>query len=194
MAYVTPEMINEMRDRYGNPRHLSMSYEILPSEMEMVRGSRKNARNHDITMFIFHDRSYSKFAAIAKHMFPQGVFRAPSGGANPGESLQEAALREAMEETGLEIVLDRFILLINAHFTTGAEAEDWRSLVFTAFCQDGELNPIDKLEVREAIWLSVDELQGPVRRKLLETGMGLFAYRVALHDASIREIGKLRGA
>ena len=192
MAYVTEEMIRELEERYGRPRHLSLTFEIRPPEMKMLQGSKKHDRNHDITMFIFRDRSYREFAGIAKHMFPAGAYRAPSGAAHPGEDLEEGAVREALEETGLEIELDRFILYIHALFTCGPESERWRSLVFTAFPQGGELAHRDEDEIRETKWITLRELQGPIRAQLLDTGMGLFAYRVALHDASVEEIGKLR--
>ncbi len=192
MAYVTDEMIREMEGKYGSPRHLSLSFEIKPPEMIMLRGSKKHDRNHDLTLFIFRDRGYREFAGIAKHMFPAGAFRAPSGAANPGEALEAAALREAREETGLEIALDRFILHIHARFTCGPTVEDWRSLVFTAFRDGGELAHQDEEEIRETRWVTLEELQGPIREKLLATGMGLFAYRVALHDAAAEEIARLR--
>ncbi len=193
MAYVSEEMVWRMEEKYGRPRRLSLVSEIKPPEMDMLRGSKKNGRNHDITMFIFRDRRCREFAAIAKHMFPPGAWRAPSGGADPGESLEAGALREAREETGLEIELDRFILYIDVLFTCGSASEPWRSLVFTAFRDRGELEHQDEEEIRETRWITLEELQGPVREVLLATGMGLFAYRVALHDASAAEIRKLRG-
>ncbi|NPV60628.1 MAG: NUDIX hydrolase [Actinobacteria bacterium] len=125
-------------------------------------------------------------------MFPEGAYRAPSGAANLGEDLEAGALREALEETGLEIEIDRFILHIHARFTCGPMVENWRSLVFTAMQTDGELQHRDMEEIRETKWVTLEELQGPIREKLLATGMGLFAYRVALHDASVEEILKLR--
>jgi len=191
MAYVTDEMIMEMEKRYGQPRRISMTYEINPPEMSMLKGSRKHERNHDVTMFIFRDYRYEEFAAIAKHMFPPGAYRAPSGAAHPGEDLEQGAIREAKEETGLDIELDRFILHIDVRFTRGPEAEDWRSFVFTAFFADGELRHLDEEEIKETRWVSLEELQGPIRKVLLDTGMGLFAYRVALHDAAVEEIGKM---
>jgi 8-oxo-dGTP diphosphatase len=192
MAYVTDEMIMEMEKRYGQPRHLSVSFEITPPEMIMLQGSRKHDRNHDVTMFIFRDYRYVEFAAIAKHMFPPGAWRAPSGAANPGEELEAGAIREAKEETGLDIELDRFILHIHTRFTCGPESEYWRSLVFTAFVTGGELGHLDQEEIRETSWVSLEELQGPVRKVLLSTRMGLFEYRVALHDAAVEEIEELR--
>jgi len=192
MAYITDEMIEKMEERYGMPHHLSMIFEIKPPEMNMLQGSKKHNRNHDVTIFTFKDYSYREFAAIAKHMFPQGAYRAPSGAANPGEDLEAGALREAKEETGLDIELDRFILHIHVRFTCGPIVENWRSLVFTAIHAGGELGHLDEEEIREAKWITLEELQGPIRRMLLDTDMGLFAYRVALHDASVEEIKKLR--
>ncbi|RJP34119.1 MAG: NUDIX hydrolase [Actinobacteria bacterium] len=192
MAYVTNEMIEKMEERYGMPRHLSMTFEIKPPEMNMLQGSKKHDRNHDVTVFIFKDYSYREFAAIAKHMFPKGAYRAPSGAANPGEDLEAGAVREAKEETGLDIALDRFILHIHVRFSCGPVVENWRSLIFTAIQAGGDLGHLDEEEIRETKWVTLEELQGPIRRMLLETDMGLFAYRVALHDASVKEIEKLR--
>jgi 8-oxo-dGTP diphosphatase len=190
--YVAKELVLEMERKYGVPRHLSMTFEISESEFTMLRGSRKHGRNHDITMFIFGDHSCRELAVIAKPMFPPGAYRPPSGAANPGESIEEGAHREAMEETGLEIELDRFILLIHVLFTCGDESENWRSFIFTAFHKGGTIGQHDFEEISETRWASIDELQGKIREILLETGMGLFAYRVALHDASIEEIRKLK--
>jgi len=192
MAYVTNEMIEAMEERYGMPRHLSMNIEIKPPEMNMLQGSKKHDRNHDVTIFIFKDYSYREFAGIAKHMFPNGAYRAPSGAANPGEDLQAGALREAKEETGLDIELDRFILHIHVRFSCGPVVENWRSMIFTAIWSGGELGHLDEDEIRETKWITLEELQGPIRRMLLDTEMGLFEYRVALHDASVEEIEKLR--
>jgi ADP-ribose pyrophosphatase YjhB (NUDIX family) len=185
-------MIQEMEKRYGRPRHLTLTCEIKPPEMSMLQGSKKHGRNHDVTLFIFRDYRYQEIAAIAKHMFPPGAWRAPSGAANPGEDLEAGTLREAREETGLEVTLDRFILHNHVRFDCGLETEYWRSLVFTAMAPEGELGHLDEEEIRETKWISLDELQGPVRQVLLSTGMGLFAYRVALHDAAVEEIEKLR--
>jgi 8-oxo-dGTP diphosphatase len=188
--YVTRELLLDMEDKYGTPRHLSMTFEISPPEFNMLRASRKHGRNHDITMFIFRDHNCQELAVISKPMFPPGAYRAPSGAANPGESIEEGAHREAMEETGLEIELERFILLIHALFTCGDESENWRSFVFTAFKTGGSLGQHDFEEISETKWVSVEELQGGIRKILVGSGMGLFAYRVALHDASIKEVDR----
>ncbi len=192
MTYIKRGQIEEMKKKYGVPRELKMVLEITPPEFNMLCASRKNERSHDITLFIFKDRDYREFAAIAKHFFPVGVYRAPSGAAHPGEDFENGAKREALEETGLEIELDRFILIIHATFTCGPEFEDWTSYIFTAFRKSGRLEHRDKEEISETRWLTLEELQNEVREKLMATDIMLFHYRLALHDYSVEEIKKLR--
>ena len=188
MSYIKPEQVREMMERYGAPRELELSFELTPAEFSMLRSSRKDGRSHDITLFIFRERDYGEFAAIAKPFFPPGVWRAPSGAAHPGEDFETGARREGWEETGLEIEFDRFILLIRVRFTCGPEFEDWTSYIFTAFMSGGDLEPHDTVEIAAVRWLSLDELQSEVREKLKATEMPLFLYRLRLHDESVEEI------
>ena len=193
MSYITSRQVQEMVERFGAPREMEISLELTPAEFSMLCGSRKRERSHDITLFIFREDGGEEFAVIAKPFFPPGVWRAPSGAAHPGESLEEGALREAREETGLEVQLERFILLVRARFTCGPEFEDWTSYVFTARMTGGELQQQDTEEISEVRWLSLEELLGEVREKLRMTGMPLFQYRLRLHDEAAREIRRLRG-
>jgi len=121
-------------------------------------------------------------------MFAPGIFRAPSGAVHPGEDFVVGAEREATEETGMDVSLERFVLLIEAVFTCSGEEEPWTSYVFTALRSAGELSPIDTEEIKEARWITFGELQGPIRAMMLASGAGLFRYRVFLHDASFEAI------
>jgi len=146
-----------------------------------VSGSRCDGRSHDITLFI--ERA-GEWAVIAKPSFPAGVWRAPSGGLHVGEEIEAGALREALEETGLEIALERYLIHIDVTFRDGEAIEPWHSEVFLARAVAGELAPIDTREISAARWMTRDELLGPVRDRLIASGRGLFAYRAALHDAT----------
>ena len=103
--YVDEAVIKEMEERFGRPEVLPLSQEITPEEMALVRSSQKHGRAHDITLFIFQGE---RLALIRKPIHPPGVFRAPSGGLNPKEPFEEGAKREAREETGLEIEIERY--------------------------------------------------------------------------------------
>jgi hypothetical protein len=54
---------------------------------------------------------------------------------------------------------------------------------------NGELDPIDTEEIAEARWATIEELQGPIRAELLETGWDLLRYRVALTDLTVGALG-----
>ena len=58
----------------------------------------------------------NKIIVVAKHFYPKGLFRAPSGGINVGEDFIDGAKREALEETGCEIEISKFLLKTNVQF------------------------------------------------------------------------------
>ncbi len=192
--YVNDKLIKDAEAKFGIPSELRLQYGIDDQELALIRGSRKHERSHDITMFIFPGRpgdgqridGRSKLAVIRKPSFPPGGYRVPSGGAVPGESIEAGAKREALEETGLEIELERYLLRIYATFTCGDQVEKWVTHVFKARAAGGTIKPIDTVEIEDAKCVTLDELQGPIRQILLDTQRGLFAYRVALTDATVR--------
>ncbi|HZP95003.1 MAG TPA: NUDIX hydrolase [Candidatus Limnocylindria bacterium] len=187
--YLTAERLADAARRWGEPRRISLELAIGERERDLVRGSRRDQRSHDVTLFI--ERA-GLWAVIAKPQFPPGVWRAPSGGVHVDEDLEAGALREALEETGLTVALQRYLLHIDARFAYRDEIEPWHSEVFLAPAVAGEIAPIDTHEISGARWMSRDELLGPVRERLLSSGRGLFAYRAALHDAAFEQLDRMR--
>jgi ADP-ribose pyrophosphatase YjhB (NUDIX family) len=86
----------------------------------------------------------------------------PGGRVERGETPQRAAERETLEETGLEVAVDR-LLLVEAYRPKDV------SFVFGARVVGGALEP-QLGEIAEVGWLSRDELAGSSRRlhRLLE--------------------------
>ena len=185
--FIAAASVREWERRYGTPIVREREQTISRAEMDMVLGSRKHGRSHDITMFIF---AGERLALIAKHSFPPGGFRAPSGGLEPGEVLEQGAPREAKEETGLDIALERYVLRIEAVFTEGHRTQPWVSHVFTARRVGGQLEPIDRHEIARATYATVADLQGRIRDILLATERPLLRYRVYLTDETIAAIQK----
>lgn len=182
MTFLTEAMLAAAARRWGEPRRLTLEFPISAGERDLVRGSRgRKERSHDITLFI---ERRGRYAVIAKPTFPEGAWRAPSGGLVSGEDLDAGARREALEETGLDVELVRYLIRIDARFDFGDDVEGWHSHVFLARAMAGELEPRDRREIRAAKWATRDEVQGPIRDALLATGRGLFRYRVALTDAT----------
>lgn len=179
--YIQEKAIKELETLYGVPQEITVEQEITLPEMRMLKASQKNGRAHDFTFFIIDNED--RVAVIRKHSHPPGFYRAPSGGINPGEDLLRGMLREALEETGVEIRFERYILRIKARFKCNETSVFWVSHIFTAVPLSTLLCPLDTDEIKEAKWVSWEELQGPIRENLRNSPLKLFHYRVVLTDA-----------
>jgi 8-oxo-dGTP pyrophosphatase MutT (NUDIX family) len=98
--------------------------------------------------------------------------------------------REALEETGLRVELQRYLVDATAHFVYEPYEVPWRTHVFLATTDDDELSPQDTEEIQAARWSTLPELSGPLRERLLTTGRAFWRYRVALHDAAAEALGR----
>jgi len=181
--YVTHRLIQEAADIYGYPPVVHMHAPVDHQEFEFIRSTQHYGRCHDITMFIFKG---SKLIVIAKHHYPPGLYRPPSGAIKPGETLEQGALREAYEETGTKIELTRYILQVSANFTDGRGHIPWRSHVFTARYISGEIKPIDTREIREVAIASLDDFEKYKEIIRNKTASGGLNYRARLHDEVLR--------
>jgi 8-oxo-dGTP pyrophosphatase MutT (NUDIX family) len=178
--HLTEEILEPIRERYGRPAILEWEGDI--SEVEYGLATYDPNRMHDVTLFILNG---VRLALIRKHMFPPDVWRPPGGGVKPGEDFVEAVQREAFEETGLNVELERYLVEARARFVYRPPDLDWRTHVFLASTEDEEIEPHDTVEIAEARWGTLEELAGPLRERLLTTGRAFWRYRVALHDAAL---------
>lgn len=180
--YVTPAIIAAAEVRYGTPREIRAEYEITPAELAMIRSSQRDGRAHDVTVCVFDGE---RLAVIAKPSYPPGAFRVPGGALRREEAMDVGALREAHEETGLNGVVQCYLLRVYARFNVGDDGLDWTTHVLMARAADPppspRLSPPDTREIREARWSTLHELNGPIREILLASGRPLFRYRAELH-------------
>ena len=195
--FITAEAIGEIEKKYGRPNERSFAYEMTPSEFEVVRASQKHGRAHDVTLFIFDHSTRGnpddhvdgvRVVVIRKPMYPPGAYRAPSGGVAPGEPFEQGALREAYEETGLIVSLEKYIIRARVLFSNKDRSIDWTSHVFTSSSAGGKLDPIDTHEIAEARWVTVAEMMGRIRDALLASGSTGLRYRSELADAVVRRL------
>jgi ADP-ribose pyrophosphatase YjhB (NUDIX family) len=180
-VHVDDRVLAPVRERYGEPVVLRWSGEI--SDREWAVATHNPARTHDVTLFILDPSQ--RLALIRKPHFTPGVWRPPGGGVKPGEEFADGAVREALEETGLRVELQRYLVASEAAFTNGGRTLEWRTHVLLATTQDEELAPADADEIAGARWGTLAELAGPLREILLATGRAFWRYRVALHDAAL---------
>jgi 8-oxo-dGTP pyrophosphatase MutT (NUDIX family) len=186
--HLTDEILAPVRQRYGEPASLDWEGEVSGREFEIA--TYNPARTHDVTVFILNAAAPGapRLALIRKHPFPPDVWRPPGGGVKEGEDFVEAVLREAYEETGLRVELERYLVETRARFFHGGRVLNWRTHVFLACTSDERIEPHDLEEIAEARWGTLEELAGPLRERLLATGHAFWRYRVALHDAAIAAI------
>ena len=187
MGFVDEAVLAPVRARYVEPQLLRLVQPVDRAELDLVVASGRHGRRHDMTFFAFNGQ---RLALIRKPHFLPGIWRPPSGGIRPGERLEVGVGREAMEELGAEITLERYLVRTEVRFTCGADEIEWRTHVFSATTEATELVPMDTVEIAAARWGSVEELAGPIRAAALATGRGLWEYRVALHDAAIAALSE----
>jgi 8-oxo-dGTP diphosphatase len=175
-----------LRERYGAPVLLEWEGEI--SDEEWAVATYNPERFHDVTLFILDPRR--RLALIRKPHFALEVWRPPGGGIKPGEDPTAGAVREALEETGLHVEIERYLLDAHAVFRNGGRELQWHTHVLLARTQDTELAPDDPGEIADARWGTLDELRGPLREILLATGRAFWRYRTALHDAALEALAR----
>jgi 8-oxo-dGTP pyrophosphatase MutT (NUDIX family) len=186
-VYIQQEALSRLENLYGIPHEMALFQDITEPEMKMLLASQKNGRSHDFTFFISDEDN--KIAVIRKHQHPAGFYRAPSGGAEPDEDLVAAIRREALEETGLSITIVRYLLRLKVAFRCNGINVPWISHVITGRPDTNRLCPVDVKEIKEAKWVSWEQLQGPIRNNLMNSNLGLFHYRVILTDTVASLLG-----
>lgn len=181
--YVTHRHIQEAADRLGYPPVVNMVAPVDPEEYQFIRSTQYYGRCHDVTMFVFRG---TKVLVIAKHHYPKGLYRPPSGAIKLGETLIQGACREAWEETGCKIELTRYLLQINVRFVCGRYHIPWRSHVFVGRHLSGDPKPIDTREIREVKLAGIDEFDTYKEIIRQKTNSGGLNYRARLHDEVIK--------
>jgi ADP-ribose pyrophosphatase YjhB (NUDIX family) len=186
VSHVTAELVAPVVRRFGEPRTWDGSRELTDRDTETILRSTAKDRLHDVTFVIVDG---GEVVVIRKPSFPEGAWRAPSGGIALGESFAAGTLREAREETGLDIELTGYPLVACSIFTHRGEPIPWTTHVVSARAGSRDLAPIDTGEIAGCIWMPVAELLGPVARVLRGSGSALFDYRADLHDEIVHAAG-----
>lgn len=183
MHTLAPAVLADLSRRFGTPAAVALDWAVSPEELQFVRATSKGGtRCHDVTLLIFGPDG--RLALIQKPGYPPGVWRNPGGGVAPGEDVAAGAAREALEETGLTVDLERYLLRAHVTFRApGLAPLPWATHVFTARTSQTELAPRDTGEIRACHWFTLAELTGPIRQAIRQAPRRLLHYRAWLHDA-----------
>jgi ADP-ribose pyrophosphatase YjhB (NUDIX family) len=185
IVHVTEEVLAPVALRFGTPALLEWTGDV--TEREYALATYDPERTHDVTLFILGPGD--RLALVRKPHFAAGIWRPPGGGIKRGEDFIAGAEREALEETGLHVQIERYLVATAARFVHAEHEVDWRTHVLLARTPETTLAPRDIDEIAGARWGTLEELAGPLRERLLATGHALWRYRVALHDAALAALG-----
>ena len=126
--HLTEAVLAPLRERYGEPRPLRWEGEVSAEEFTLAGADPE--RRHDVTFFVFDPSG--RLALIQKPSYPEGAWRPPGGGVRADERFEAGVQREAMEELGIRIELERFLVSSEATLRCGDGVIDWRTHVFSA--------------------------------------------------------------
>jgi len=182
----------ELERVLGRPQEVGLPQPFLMQEGEfrLLKVSMSDGRSQaqDVTLFILIS---GQIVVIRKPFHPPGVWRPPSGLVRRGEGLREAARREALEETGLEIELEKYLLRLQPTFAHDGEEVHWTSHVFLARRVGGELGARDTREIAAVRLVTPEELRGPIRESLVRSGLGGLHYRAQVADLALARLREL---
>jgi len=186
--FVKAEEIVRMEQLYGAPDEERITVEMGEREWALLKRTQTRGRAHDVTLYV---RRGDDLAVIAKHSYAPGVYRAPSGGVMPEETMEEGIAREVSEELGIAIRLQRYLLREKVDFRNGSETILWTTHVFTADPVTTVLAPTDHNEIREARWVPLGEVSGPIGKALATSHSAGLRYRGYLHRRVMESLARL---
>lgn len=146
--------LDELARAYGPP--ITTTVEIDDSFTDPIA---KPDRYGEVCMVV--RRKNGRILLAIKTFYPRGAFRLPTGGIHHGEGVHEALVREAHEETGLDLRVERFLARI-AYRRRGLRAGPpvFHTFAFLLTEVGGTLGTLDAGEELED-WKEIDASELP---------------------------------
>lgn len=129
---------------YGTPVRQRCVLYVSDATIQWWASEKYRQRAGEVVLFI--RLQTGDLLLHTKGFYPAGVFRVPSGGIKTGEGLCDAVRREALEETGLEVAIERFLAVIEIEFRCQELIIPYPSYLFLLRAVGGVLKTMDKDE------------------------------------------------
>jgi NAD+ diphosphatase len=133
--------ITQLGVQYGVPLRERCVLDV--SQASHAWWSTDKVRRRDGEVVLFIQRRNGNLLLHTKDFYPAGVMRVPSGGIKPGEAVTTAAHREALEETGLQVAIERFLTLVEFEFHWQRQVTRYPSYGFLLHEVEGDLRCLD---------------------------------------------------
>ena len=135
--------VAELARQYGPLERRHYVLEVGERVFTHWREERSDCRG-EVALFIV--RPSGNVILHAKEFYPEGVYRVPTGGIGWGEDVVTAVHREAREETGLTVAIERCLGVLEYEFRYLGETLPFVSYVFLLRENGGQLRPQDEGE------------------------------------------------
>ncbi len=143
-------------ERYGAPVIWERTY-CVSAETLVERQNLEDRRTAEVVLLV--RRPNGRLLLHTKAFYPPGAHRLLTGGIHPGEDVAQAALREAREETGLQVRIERFLGVLRQQFVHGGQQAPFTSYLFLLAEEGGELGNHDaEEEITEYREIAPEEL------------------------------------
>lgn len=127
---------------------------------------------------VYADRPDGRYVVLIAHRNAGGVLQwtLPKGGLEDGEDLQQAAVREVREETGLDARIEAKLGVVDYWFVWRPDKIRYHKFVhyYLMAYEGGDFDRRDE-EAEDVVWLPLEEamqqLAHPNERRLIERGL-----------------------
>ena len=155
----------EMNEREEETRNLELHYGRARKEIHTLKhtdfGPLDRSRQAEVAMAI--RRPSGKILLQTKKVYPEGIFRIPTGGLKAKESIEAAVRRETLEETALEVEILKFVSVLR--YEGLDRPRTFWSYLFLLEETGGTLLPEDPDEgITDWIEADPDDLRGAAAR------------------------------
>jgi ADP-ribose pyrophosphatase YjhB (NUDIX family) len=140
---INEKEITDLARQYGPLERRHYVLEVDKRVFTHWREERGDRRG-EVALFIL--RPSGNMILHTKEFYPKGIYRVPTGGIERGEAVVTAVHREAREETGLTVDIERCLGVLEYEFRYRGETLPFVSYVFLLRENSGQLCPQDEGE------------------------------------------------
>jgi 8-oxo-dGTP pyrophosphatase MutT (NUDIX family) len=179
-------ILRKLKNKFGSgePHHVDLTFNTL-GMLEMAAKVKQQQRRGEVVIVV--PNKQGELWLHTKAFYPAGIYRLMTGGVEAGEKPHLALQREAREETGFKIKIDRCLAVITYTLRKSDEplAIPFVSYVFLTKPEKGQPRPLDPKEnIAGFKAVSVSALkQVPHQLRSLEGKLGDWGkFRAVAHE------------